>query len=1394
MEPLNRSHTSISSHSSHTSTHTRRTTMVHETTKEHGGHDAAVTVTVTSTSTVAPALPLQEHRLPLSNLDLILPPMDVGVFFCYGDALPAATLKAALAKVLVAYYPLAGEVVANAAGEPELLCSGRGVDFAEASAGDAALRELRLGLVDESAEKLVPKKKNGVMCVQVTKFRCGGAVVGCTFDHRICDAYSFNMFLVSWAAAARGSSSAAPAPSFDRSFLAPSSPSPPRPDALSCKLFVPVSRVPPSPPPAAAVNRIFRVAAADVAALQASAGPGRTKLEAFTAHLWQLHARAQLGRGRRGSCCSMGVVVDGRTRIRRDGAMEAYFGNVLTIPYGAMCPEDLVSATSSLADVAGDVHGWVTEATTRDHFRGLVDFVESLRPEPTVARAYLGGGDDDGVEEEAMACVVSSGMRFPVGGVDFGWGRPAFASYHFPWPGGAGYVMPMPSARGDGDWVVYVHAAREVVEAMEGEEDTVFRALESDYVFGRVQTARGDGDWVVYVHAAADVVKAMEEEGTVFRAIESDYVFGRGHEFEVTITATSTVAPPLPLQEHRLPLSNLDLLLPPIDVGVFFCYAAAGVGVGEAAATQLKVSLENLLVEYYPLAGVVVANAAGEPELLCSGRGVDFAEAIAGDVELRELRLGMPDESAGKLVPTKKAGVMSVQVTTFKCGGAVVGCTFFHGVCDAHSFNTFLLAWAAAASSAATPPPSFDRSLLAPSDPPPPRHDALAVRLYAPVTRITPPPPPTTDAAAVANRIFRVAANDVAALQASAGPGRTKLEAFTAHLWQLHARVASTNSPSNCCCCMGVVVDGRARLGAAMDAYFGNVLTIPYGAMSPDALSAMSLADVADDVHMWVSEAATGDHFRGLVDWVEEIRPERMVAKAYLGAGDGDANAMACVVSSGMRFPAGEVDFGWGRPAFASYHFPWPGGAGLQFYTRVSNMVKEEQAGDRHDGEVTIAAVTTTVAPALPTQEHRLPLSNLDLLLPPLDVSVFFCYTDPAPSAAALKEALAKALVAYYPLAGEVVANGDGEPELMCSGRGVDFTEVSAAEGEEMRALRIGLVDERVERLVPAKKAGVLAVQVTKFKCGGAVVGCTFDHRVCDAYSFNMFLLAWAAAARHANTDSETDTTPPPPIPSFRRSLLAPRDPPPPRSPSTDALIDRLFAPLSSVPPPPAPAAVNRIYRVAAADVAALQASAGPGRTKLEAFTAHLWLLHARVAEAHPRLPCCMGVVVDGRRRLQRTDEMSAYFGNVLTIPYGVMDPDEILLMPLSEVACDVHGWVAEAATGEHFRALVDWVETRRPKPAAARAYVGGGEGATSCIVSSGMRFPAGDVDFGWGRPAFASYHFPWPGGAGYVMPMPSARGDGDWVVYVHAAREVVEAMEGEDTVFRAIESDYVFG
>jgi hypothetical protein len=139
-----------------------------------------------------------------------------------------------------------------------------------------------------------------------------------------------------------------------------------------------------------------------------------------------------------------------------------------------------------------------------------------------------------------------------------------------------------------------------------------------------------------------------------------------GREFEVSTRKQEVVAATLPLQEHWLPLSNLDLLLPPVDVGVFFCYKNhSSPSAAASRAGVLKKALSQTLVTYYAFSGEVVTNSVGEPEILCNNRGVDFVEAFA-DVELRELNLYNPDESIeGKLVPNKKHGVLAVQVYPF---------------------------------------------------------------------------------------------------------------------------------------------------------------------------------------------------------------------------------------------------------------------------------------------------------------------------------------------------------------------------------------------------------------------------------------------------------------------------------------------------------------------------------------------------------------------------------------------------------------------------------------------------------------------------------------------------------------------------------------------------------
>lgn len=139
-------------------------------------------------------------------------------------------------------------------------------------------------------------------------------------------------------------------------------------------------------------------------------------------------------------------------------------------------------------------------------------------------------------------------------------------------------------------------------------------------------------------------------------------------DFTVKLTNEEVVAALLPMQEHWLPFSNLDLLLPPVDVGVFFCYknpmatsTNSTMNFGSMVGS-LKKALAQALVSYYAFAGEVVFNTIGEPELLCNNRGVDFVEAVA-DVELQNINFYNPDDTIeGKLVPKKQHGVLAVQV------------------------------------------------------------------------------------------------------------------------------------------------------------------------------------------------------------------------------------------------------------------------------------------------------------------------------------------------------------------------------------------------------------------------------------------------------------------------------------------------------------------------------------------------------------------------------------------------------------------------------------------------------------------------------------------------------------------------------------------------------------
>nr|CAB3468301.1 unnamed protein product [Digitaria exilis] len=111
-------------------------------------------------------------------------------------------------------------------------------------------------------------------------------------------------------------------------------------------------------------------------------------------------------------------------------------------------------------------------------------------------------------------------------------------------------------------------------------------------------------------------------------------------------------------------------------------------------------AVADALVHYYPFAGRIVEDVPGRPAVVCTGEGVYFVEAAANctlaDVNFLERPLLLAKE---QLVPCPTPEQWPVeprncpamiQVTTFTCGGFVVGLRTNHAVADGTGVAQFL--------------------------------------------------------------------------------------------------------------------------------------------------------------------------------------------------------------------------------------------------------------------------------------------------------------------------------------------------------------------------------------------------------------------------------------------------------------------------------------------------------------------------------------------------------------------------------------------------------------------------------------------------------------------------------------------------------------------------------
>lgn len=324
---------------------------------------------------------------------------------------------------------------------------------------------------------------------------------------------------------------------------------------------------------------------------------------------------------------------------------------------------------------------------------------------------------------------------------------------------------------------------------------------------------------------------------------------------------------------------------------------------------------------------------------------------------------------------------------------------------------------------------------------------------------------------------------------------------------------------------------------------------------------------------------------------------------------------------------------------------------------------------------------------------------------------------------------MAKALVAFYPLAGRVGVDGDGRAEIDCAGQGALFVVAHSDLAVDEDDLSNFQPSPELRRLfVPRVEPSVMcAVKVTFLRCGSVVLGAALHHAAVDAISAFHFFQTWSAFSSESDGDGAAAKLP---WPCHDRTLLRARSPP---AVHPDALD--VFCPNPSRSRGPGAAVVNNIFVFSKDQVSALKQRAGNVSTFC-AVSAHVWRCLCAARQLPPDATTRLTFPANVRRRL-RPPLPDAYFGNGFIL-LGAAGKVRDIASPGSELASVAGriGCAVRRMDDELVRSAVDYLELEACGGGLPEAAVHTGSLAeTEVMVVSWRGMPVYDADFGLGKP-----------------------------------------------------------
>ncbi|KAI6678561.1 hypothetical protein NL676_039357 [Syzygium grande] len=387
---------------------------------------------------------------------------------------------------------------------------------------------------------------------------------------------------------------------------------------------------------------------------------------------------------------------------------------------------------------------------------------------------------------------------------------------------------------------------------------------------------------------------------------------GATRKLNVKITNVVSVYPARETFGGLYALSNLDQTFPYV-IEIVFAFKGEEKGRHFALMEMMRESLAKALVEFYPFAGRLVMCSDGKMVVRCTGEGVPFVEAtsendigVLGDISAIDpatLRKLVKDNDGAPTI--LEVPMLTVQVTTFKCGGIVVGIVMNHVLVDGKALTDFIACWTDLAR--AKPPsalPFLDRSVLRPRQPP--RID-LPHHEYAPRDRrsegiVNPQTKPLVYRSLCFKPHTLIQLKKESTITACNGSSivPTTFEVISALAWISRTKALRIGPHETMK--LLTAVDGRPKFDPPLPSgYFGNGIAWSCAECSAGELTHKPFSFAVQKVHEAL-QSVTENYIRSAIDHVEL---NRVLV---------DCGGNACCISKWSRLPFYNMDFGFGRP------------------------------------------------------------------------------------------------------------------------------------------------------------------------------------------------------------------------------------------------------------------------------------------------------------------------------------------------------------------------------------------------------------------------------------------------------------------------------------------------